>query len=113
MAAQYADWLTPGDAEPGAFIARGAGAVVRRGLSKVAVYRDDEGRIHELSAVCPHLGGIVSWNQSEGTWDCPCHGSRFDRLGKALNGPANADLHPADSPDQPAMISAPEESSSS
>jgi Rieske Fe-S protein len=69
---------------------------LRRGLSKVAVYRDDEGRAHELSAVCPHLGCIVRWNQAEHTWDCPCHGSRFDKLGKVINGPANIDLPPAE-----------------
>jgi len=66
--------------------------VVRRALGKTAVYRDPHGTLHERSAVCPHLGCIVAWNSSEHTWDCPCHGSRFDALGKVINGPANADL---------------------
>lgn len=70
----------------------GSGAVVARGLHKVAVYRDPEGEISEHSAVCPHLGGIVSWNTLENTWDCPCHGSRFDAAGEAIQGPANSDL---------------------
>jgi len=69
--------------------------VVRRGLTKVAVYRDEKGTTHEHSAVCGHLGCIVHWNSAEKTWDCPCHGSRFDKLGKVINGPANSDLEPA------------------
>jgi Rieske Fe-S protein len=69
--------------------------VLRRGASKVAVYRDDAGKLHALSAVCPHLGCLVQWNDAEKTWDCPCHGSRFDKRGKVVNGPANADLAPA------------------
>ena len=44
------------------------------------------------SATCPHLGGIVAWNAAEKTWDCPLHGSRFDRCGKMINGPSNGDL---------------------
>lgn len=94
MAAQYVDWLTAGDVEKDQLVRPGTGAIVRHGLTKVAVYRDADGTFHECSAVCPHLGGIVAWNHSEGTWDCPAHGSRFDRLGKVLNGPANQDLHP-------------------
>jgi Rieske Fe-S protein len=56
------------------------------------VYRDDAGGLHERSAACTHLGCIVHWNPSEKTWDCPCHGSRYDRMGKVINGPANKDL---------------------
>jgi Rieske Fe-S protein len=96
MAGQYVvDWLSGGEVESIDEIPHGNGAVLRRGLSKVAVYRDEYGRAHEMSAVCPHLGCIVHWNAAEHTWDCPCHGSRFDRLGKAINGPTNADLSPA------------------
>jgi Rieske Fe-S protein len=92
MAAQYADWLTPGDVKSSDEIARESGAVVRRGLEKIAVYRDADGALHERSAVCPHLGCIVHWNPGEQTWDCPCHGSRFDAQGHVINGPANRDL---------------------
>ena len=92
MAAQYGDWLTPGDVKEGDVVPEGTGAIVRRGLRKIAVYCDDAGRRHECSAVCPHLGGIVAWNHSEETWDCPCHGSRFDKFGNVLNGPANSNL---------------------
>lgn len=94
MAAQYRDWLTSGDVATEDEIPAGAGAVIRRGLSKVAVYRSPTGELHECSAVCPHLGGIVRWNAAEETWDCPCHGSRFDAHGQVLNGPAISDLHP-------------------
>lgn len=92
MAAQYVDWLTPGDVAAVDAIAPGAGAVMRQGLTKVAVYRDEQGVIHARSAVCPHLGCIVDWNHAERTWDCPCHGSRFDCQGRVINGPANSGL---------------------
>lgn len=65
---------------------------------KVAVYRDESGMLHEHSAICPHLGCIVHWDDAEETWDCPCHGSRFDRFGAVVNGPANRDLAGAEKP---------------
>ncbi|HWC89235.1 MAG TPA: Rieske 2Fe-2S domain-containing protein, partial [Pirellulales bacterium] len=77
---------TADDLEPG------CGAVIRRGLAKLAVFRDLAGHLHEMSAACPHLGCVVAWNADEHCWDCPCHGSRFDCLGHCLTGPANADL---------------------
>jgi nitrite reductase/ring-hydroxylating ferredoxin subunit len=92
MAAQYRDLATGGDIENPDELALGAGGVIRSGLRKVAVYRDTTGHLHEITAVCPHLGGIVHWNGAEKTWDCPCHGSRFDKFGKVINGPANSDL---------------------
>ena len=92
VAAQYGDWATAGDVSSADAIAKDSGAVIRRGLTKVAVYRDTAGIAHECSAVCTHLGGIVHWNSAEQSWDCPCHGSRFDKLGKVINGPANHDL---------------------
>jgi glycine/D-amino acid oxidase-like deaminating enzyme/nitrite reductase/ring-hydroxylating ferredoxin subunit len=96
VALQYTDWLTGGDVESADEIAPGTGAIMRRGLEKIAVYRDEEGRAHECLAKCPHLGCVVQWNPAETTWDCPCHGSRFDRYGKVINGPANHDLAPAE-----------------
>jgi glycine/D-amino acid oxidase-like deaminating enzyme len=96
VAAQYLDHVTPGDVDDASEIEPGHGAVVRRGLSKVAVFRDDGGVVHERSAVCPHLGCVVAWNHLERSWDCPCHGSRFDAYGKVVNGPANVDLAPVD-----------------
>lgn len=91
-AAPFADWVTGGDIDDPSKLAPGTGAVVRRGLSKLAVYRDPQGQLHERSAVCPHLGCIVAWNAAERTWDCPCHGSRFGCTGKVIHGPATADL---------------------
>jgi glycine/D-amino acid oxidase-like deaminating enzyme/nitrite reductase/ring-hydroxylating ferredoxin subunit len=88
------DWLGGGDVASVDQVPPGCGAVLRRGLGKVAVYRDEAGLVHEHSAVCPHLGCVVHWNGAEKTWDCPCHGSRFDAYGAVINGPANAPLVP-------------------
>lgn len=96
MAWQYTHWLTAGDVSTPGEIPAGSGAVIRRGLAKIAIYRDEESALHEMSAVCPHLGGIVAWNSAENTWDCPCHGSRFDRFGEVLCGPAISALAPKD-----------------
>ena len=94
--AQFSDYVTAGDVDTARDIPRGSGSVLRRGLHKVAIYRDTHGELHERSAVCPHLGCIVDWNSTERTWDCPCHGSRFDPKGKVVNGPAISGLGPAD-----------------
>lgn len=88
VAEHYAQWLTGGDVEDVSAIPPGGGAVVRQGLSKLAVYRDEAGAVHTRSAACSHLKCIVAWNDAERSWDCPCHGSRFDRFGRVLNGPA-------------------------
>jgi Rieske Fe-S protein len=96
--AQYADKLTAGEVEGAEEVAGGSGSVVRRGLTKVAVYRDEQGNLHEYSAICPHLGCVVSWNSAEKSWDCPCHGSRFDPFGRVINGPAISGLAQVDEP---------------
>lgn len=88
VAAQYTEWLTGGEVASAAEIEPGAGAVLRRGATKLAVYRDEAGVLHERSAVCTHLGCIVRWNSEERSWDCPCHGSRFAPTGEVLTGPA-------------------------
>jgi len=93
VAAQYVrDYAGPADIADTASLDRGEGAVIRRGLARHAVYRDDAGELHEFSAVCTHLACVVHWNPAERTFDCPCHGSRFDCAGKVINGPANSDL---------------------
>lgn len=97
--AQYTDWLTRGEAASAEDIPPGEGAVVRRGLRKVAVFRGESGELHERSAVCPHLGGVVCWNTAERSWDCPVHGSRFSARGTVLNGPAITNLRRLDHED--------------
>lgn len=95
VALQYTAWLSRGDVESVEQIAPNSGAVMVEHGRKIAVYRDEKGTLHRRSAVCPHLGCIVAWNPSAATWDCPCHGSRFDRFGAVTNGPAGKDLGPA------------------
>ena len=94
VVADYTDLLTGGDVASADDIAPGTGAVLRQGLTKVAVYKDPQGQTHACSATCPHLGCVVHWNDLETSWDCPCHGSRFNAYGQLLNGPANSDLTP-------------------
>ncbi|WP_122618202.1 FAD-dependent oxidoreductase [Streptomyces sp. Tu 4128] len=70
----------------------GEGAVVRAGGDRLAVYRDEAGALHALSARCTHLGCLVAFNAAERAWECPCHGSRFDTDGKVIEGPATKPL---------------------
>ena len=69
---------------------------MRHGLKKLAAFRAGSGAVHRCSAVCTHMGCIVRWNHVEQSWDCPCHGSRFDPLGKVLTSPAVSDLPAAE-----------------
>lgn len=94
VAAQYGEWIMPGEIDSSNQIPLGTGAIIRKGLKKYAVYHDEKGNIHCFSAVCPHLGCIVRWNSGEKSWDCPCHGSRFNIEGQVLNGPAIEGLTP-------------------
>jgi glycine/D-amino acid oxidase-like deaminating enzyme/nitrite reductase/ring-hydroxylating ferredoxin subunit len=96
VARQYAAWLLPGDVASEEDVPRGEGRVIRRGARMVAVYCDDDGQRHARSAACTHLRCVVSWNALEKSWDCPCHGSRFDPYGNVLNGPALHPLGPAE-----------------
>lgn len=95
VARHYLDWARPGLKDEAADLAPGSGCVVRRGVQKIALYRDSEGALHERSAVCPHLGCVVTWNALEKSWDCPCHGSRFQADGTVVNGPSAESLAPA------------------
>ncbi|NUT22460.1 MAG: FAD-dependent oxidoreductase [Hamadaea sp.] len=77
-------------------VAPGQGAVLRVHGQRCAVYRDDDGKVHAVSATCTHLGCTVGFNDAERTWDCPCHGSRFDVDGNVLHGPAGSSLESRD-----------------
>ena len=90
----YVEWVTGGDVSSVDDLGNGEGAVIRDGLSKIAAYRDEDGKLHQRSAVCTHMGCIVQFNSSEKTWDCPCHGSRFAIDGHAINTPAVKPLAP-------------------
>jgi Rieske Fe-S protein len=92
VAKEYAEWLTPGEVKSTDEIAPDTGAILRAGLGKLAVYRAPDGTLHKYSATCPHLGCVVTWNGAERSWDCPCHGSRFNERGEVVNGPANTSL---------------------
>jgi Rieske Fe-S protein len=86
-----ADRLRP-DQNSAAQVRPGSAAIVRRGQRRSAVYRDPEGTLHAVAARCTHLGCLVRFNAAETSWDCPCHGSRFDVDGAVLEGPAVAPL---------------------
>jgi len=95
------DHVKGGDVQDRDDIRPGDGAIIRDGMSHIAVYRDKEGNLQELSAVCTHLGCVVQWNGGEKSWDCPCHGSRFAIDGSVLNGPAAAPLKAVQPEDLP------------
>ena len=73
-------------------VPRGEGQIVEINNKKMAVYHDEEGKLHVVSAACTHLGCLVHWNNGEKSWDCPCHGSRFSVDGQVLEGPAIKNL---------------------
>jgi Rieske Fe-S protein len=73
-------------------LAPGVGAIVDMNGTKAAAFRDESGRVHAVSATCTHLGCQLTFNDGERSWDCPCHGSRFDLAGKVIEGPAVRDL---------------------
>ncbi|KAL2023279.1 hypothetical protein VTK56DRAFT_3017 [Thermocarpiscus australiensis] len=78
-------------------LALGSGGVLNSAAKKpVAVYKDENGKVHTYSALCPHMKGVVCWNAAEKSFDCPVHGSRFSKDGVCIIGPAKANLTPAD-----------------
>jgi Rieske Fe-S protein len=77
-------------------LASGEGKILKWKGKKIAACKDENGKLHTLSPICPHLKCIVHWNNAEKSWDCPCHGSRFDSEGKVLHGPAAAPLKTLD-----------------
>lgn len=88
VVANLAGYVLPGEANSADELKPGEGAIIRKGLKKVAAYRHPDGQLEEHSATCTHVGCIVQWNSTEHCWDCPCHGSQFAVDGSVLNGPA-------------------------
>lgn len=91
VADRFAGWGTAPEE-----VAPDTGQIAHRGPRHVAAYRDPDGTLHEVSARCTHLGCLVAFNTAERTWDCPCHGSRFDVDGQVVQGPATSPLPPVD-----------------
>jgi Rieske Fe-S protein len=73
-------------------LSSGEAAVLKLDGERVAVFKDAQGSVHAVSAVCTHLGCVLGWNPADRTWDCSCHGSRFAVDGTVIHGPATADL---------------------
>ena len=90
--ANLAEHLTGGEVSSIDALQPGQGGLVRRGLEKVAAYRDEKGILHLVSSTCTHLGCVVHFNALEKCWDCPCHGSQFSVDGEVLAGPARVPL---------------------
>ena len=88
------DRLKRAKAHSAADVPRGSGRVLVVDGERIAVSRDDAGTARAVSAVCTHMGCIVHWNDAERSWDCPCHGSRFDPSGQMFHGPAARNLEP-------------------
>jgi len=88
------DRLRPAEESTSADVPAAEARVVRDGLGKKGVYRDDGGGLHAVSLRCTHLGCLLRFNAAERSWDCPCHGSRFDVDGGVLEGPAVDPLEP-------------------
>ncbi len=86
------DRLAPAESGTPEDLKLGEGKILSMSGQKVAAYRDDTGKIHLLSPVCTHLKCIVRWNAADRTWDCPCHGSRFQPSGEVFSGPAESPL---------------------
>jgi Rieske Fe-S protein len=72
----------------------GEAAILHVDGHNVAASRDEDGTLHAVSAVCTHMGCLVGWNENDRSWDCPCHGSRFERDGAVIHGPAVRALAP-------------------
>ena len=70
------------------YLPKNKGSVVKLADKTVGAYRDHKGELHLLDLACTHMGCDVKWNDGDATWDCPCHGSRFDALGEVVEGPA-------------------------
>ena len=93
---QFKRWLQS-DIEDIGKLPKNEGGILNPKLkSPVAVYKDENGNVSSYSAICPHLKGVLCWNNAEKSFDCPIHGSRFSKEGICLTGPAKMNLSPQD-----------------
>lgn len=69
-------------------IANDNGAIIEKNGDIIGVYKDTIGKVYAVKPICTHLGCLLTWNNTDKTWDCPCHGSRFDYMGKNIYEPA-------------------------
>jgi glycine/D-amino acid oxidase-like deaminating enzyme/nitrite reductase/ring-hydroxylating ferredoxin subunit len=90
------DRFTPAEGNSTDAVKPGEGKLLQLNGKRVACYRDAEGSLNVVSAVCTHMGCFVRWNEAEETWDCPCHGSRFRPNGEVIAGPAESPLSPVE-----------------
>ena len=86
VAKNFTEYVTGGELQSLDALRPGRGGILRRGIDKIAAFRDENGELHLCSAACTHMKCIVHWNSLERCWDCPCHGSQFAIDGTALNG---------------------------
>ena len=91
-----ADWLSSEDIDSLKELEADSGTIVKYKDRKLAIYKDDKGKVTALNPVCTHAKCIVNFNHAEKSWDCPCHGGRFDVSGKVLTGPPRQDLQKVD-----------------
>lgn len=78
-------------------LAPGTGGVLNpKTKTPMAVFRDEQGNVTKITALCPHMKGVVCWNQAEKSFDCPIHGSRFSPMGLCITGPSKGNLEPAE-----------------
>jgi len=87
IAASFANDVLNVDAKKFERIGPGQGAVIKHKGKRIGASRDEDGTVHMISAICPHMGCSLKWNKDERTFDCPCHGSRFDTRGNIINNP--------------------------
>jgi len=97
---QYTKFFTGRGTEALEELEAAEAVIISSGFKKTAVYRDENGKYLSFNAICPHMKCVLEWNSTEKTFDCPCHGSRFTKYGRVINGPANTDLEQVDLPDK-------------
>jgi glycine/D-amino acid oxidase-like deaminating enzyme/nitrite reductase/ring-hydroxylating ferredoxin subunit len=87
-------WLGQDELPEIAELAAGEARVVKYEKTSVALYKDEQSKLHAVHPACTHMKCAVAWNAAEKSWDCPCHGARYDYEGKVITGPASRDLEP-------------------